>query len=63
MPHNSLVILRENFKLEREANIVEVTAHHPRLGRRSVLVCVPSAQEKRWEEYAMLRWVAIVGTE
>ena len=61
MPHNSLVMLRENFRLEREANIVEVTATHPRKGKRSVLVHISPGHEKRWQEYAMKRWVALEG--
>ena len=60
MANNSLVMLRENFELVRSGNVIEVTATHPRLGRKTVSVAVPHTESASADDYAMQRWVALI---
>lgn len=61
MAHNSLVITRDQFTIEREANIVAISARHPTRGRLETIVHLSKANQRNWEEYAISRWIALNG--
>lgn len=60
MAKDSLIMLRENFELERRGDTIEVTATHPRFGRTTVPVKIPHTESGSADDYAMQRWVALV---
>lgn len=60
MAQNSLVMIRDQFELERHGNVIEVTATHPRLGRQTVSVEVGTIEADEAEDYALQRWVALI---
>ena len=60
MAQNSLVMIRDQFEIDRLGDTVDITATHPKHGRVTVTVDVFGHDDDA-DEYAMTRWVALVG--
>jgi hypothetical protein len=62
MPKNTLLITRNQFEIVKTGrNTVEVTASHPKHGRTSVTVRIPHTETSSADDYAIQRWIRLVG--